>query len=400
MKNLPRGPNALSALVWRICLSVVISLSGSTWGADAFCSDPSLKLPVDAGSSFIRNINAGGSTPAIDLIHSAAGNFNPDQAEEVAADFGPKGVWLYDNGGWTQLSPLDPETLMAADVNGDGRDEILADLGSNGLWLWNAGAWNQLSAVDVENVAAGDVDGDGIKEIIGDFGPAGLWLEDGDAWTQLSGVNVDRVITIKEYQEDYIVGDFGSLGLWVYYGGSMGGYWQNQSIEDADGLVAVADSSVNQWVVGDFGSKGLWIPNYVGAHQLSGADADDVISIHSGIGADELLVDFGPLGLWYLIDLVNPSWIQYSGPDAEFMITAKHPLDWNPIGVVVDFGQQGLWLKIDPLTPWQQLSGLNPDGLLAAELDGDWGDEIIAAFGAYGLWLWNAGTWVQVALPD
>ena len=39
---------------------------------------------------------------------------------------------------------------MAGDVDGDGSDEVLADFGSLGLWLWNAGAWSQISALNPE----------------------------------------------------------------------------------------------------------------------------------------------------------------------------------------------------------------------------------------------------------
>jgi hypothetical protein len=35
---------------------------------------------------------------------------------------------------------------MAADLDGDNKDEILADFGALGLWLWNDGAWSQISA--------------------------------------------------------------------------------------------------------------------------------------------------------------------------------------------------------------------------------------------------------------
>ncbi len=34
---------------------------------------------------------------------------------------------------------------MAADLDDDDRDEILVDFGSLGLWMWEGGAWTQLS---------------------------------------------------------------------------------------------------------------------------------------------------------------------------------------------------------------------------------------------------------------
>jgi hypothetical protein len=37
---------------------------------------------------------------------------------------------------------------MAGDVDRDDQDEIFADFGSLGLWLWDGGAWSQVSAND------------------------------------------------------------------------------------------------------------------------------------------------------------------------------------------------------------------------------------------------------------
>jgi hypothetical protein len=35
---------------------------------------------------------------------------------------------------------------VAADLDGDASDEILADFGALGLWMWNYGVWSQMSA--------------------------------------------------------------------------------------------------------------------------------------------------------------------------------------------------------------------------------------------------------------
>ena len=62
----------------------------------------------------------------------AVGDFDHDAKDEVALDFGAAGIWLYDQGNWTQLAPENPESLMAGNI-GNGL-ELLADLGSQGLW--------------------------------------------------------------------------------------------------------------------------------------------------------------------------------------------------------------------------------------------------------------------------
>ena len=162
----------------------------------------------------------------------AVGDFDGDGSDEAAVDFGASGIWLYDGGSWTQLSPADAEALLAADIDGDLNDEILADLGSTGLWLWNAGAWNQLSGVNVEGMAAGDVDADGADEAAGDFGSVGLWLLNSGGWTQLSGVNVEFVgsAEMDGAAGEELLGDFGTTGLWIW----KGGVWTQLSGVNAD----------------------------------------------------------------------------------------------------------------------------------------------------------------------
>jgi hypothetical protein len=45
-----------------------------------------------------------------------------------------------------QFVGVNPEHLIAADLAGDNWCEILADFGALGLWLKNEGAWSQISA--------------------------------------------------------------------------------------------------------------------------------------------------------------------------------------------------------------------------------------------------------------
>ena len=43
----------------------------------------------------------------------AVGDFDSDQMDEVAVDFGTAGIWLYDQGSWSQIAPENPEGLPA-----------------------------------------------------------------------------------------------------------------------------------------------------------------------------------------------------------------------------------------------------------------------------------------------
>jgi hypothetical protein len=319
----------------------------------------------------------------------AVGDFDGDGAKEVAVDFGANGIYLYNNGSWSQISSANPAGLLAADVDGDNVDELIADLGASGLWLWNAGAWNQLSGVNVETMAAGDVDGDGADEIIGDFGSVGLWLYNGGAWSILSGVNVEYVTTanVDGTGGDEIIGDFGSVGLWMWNAGA----WTILSGVNAD-YVTSGKKTGGRYIIGDFDSTGLWMWDAGVWTILSSINADYVIAANTTGGPNDGIVgDFGTTGLW----LYNSgTWTILSGVNADFMIRAD--VDGNGTHeIVADFGTLGLWLWNSGA--WSQLSGVNPEYMLAGDFDGDNSDEIMADFGPTGLWLWNAGAWSKIS---
>ncbi len=66
--------------------------------------------------------------------------------------------------------------LLAADTDGDGTEEIVADLGADGLWVWDSYAWTLLSGNDPDTVMAANIDADPALEIVADFGASGVWL--------------------------------------------------------------------------------------------------------------------------------------------------------------------------------------------------------------------------------
>ena len=70
------------------------------------------------------------------------------------------------------------------------------------------------------------------------------------------------------------------------------------------------------------------------------------------------------------------------------------PLD-GAAEVLGDFATLGQWLADGG--SWTQLSGVNPENMLAVDLDGDNADEIAADYGGLGVWLWNAGSWSQIS---
>ncbi len=401
--------NGSGALVWNAflgttgddeCMAIAVESNGDAYAAGY--SDATWGSPIrpygDLRDAFVTKMT---EIPIWKPRH-AAGDFDGDGTEELAVDFGAAGIYLYDNGAWSQISSSNPESLLAADVDGDNVGELIADLGATGLWLWNAGAWNPLSGVNVEGLAAGDPDADGTDEIVGDFGSVGLWLYNGGAWTQLSGVNADYV-TVENVDGgggDEIFGDFGPTGLWVWNSGT----WGILSGLNPD-YVITGQQSGACFVLGDFGPTGLWMWSMPGlCTQLSGLDADDMTAANTdGDTEDEVVGDFGATGLWHceggLWTGSGFTWTILSGLNADFMIRTNVDSDAQD-ELAADFGAIGLWLW--NAGSWSQISGVNPEYLLSTDIDGDNADEIFADFGSLGLWLWNAGAWSQISAmnPD
>jgi hypothetical protein len=385
--------------------------------------DYAFGIAADAGgNAYVTGaVNSGSNFPAVagpDLSHNggtdafvakiyhyfapgpkttAIGDFDGDGTKELAVDLGTNGAWIYDGGAWTQLSAMNPEGMIPANVDADPADELLIEFGYAGLWLFNNGAMNLMSVENVETMAASDLDNDLVDEAAVDFGTTGFWLFDEGAWTQLSGANLDSMamVNLDGYGGDEIVADFGTIGLWEYVSGS----WTQLSGVNVENMAGPdIEGAGGHELVGDFGPVGLWLfmggdwtaLSTVNADYMMAADVD-----HSG--TDELIGDFSGIGLW-LYDH-DGTWTILSGLDAEWEVAADTEGDIAK-ELAVDFGPLGIWLW--DTGAWAQISGVDPENLTAGDLDGDNSEEIVADFGTLGLWLWNGGVWSQISAinPD
>lgn len=69
----------------------------------------------------------------------------------------------------------------------------------------------------------------------------------------------------------------------------------------------------------------------------------------------EAVVDFGPVGLW---EHDSGSWAQLSGVNADYLMSGDFDGD-SRAELMVDFGALGLW--VCDSGAWAQVSGVNPD---------------------------------------
>ena len=72
-------------------------------------------------------------------------------ADELAVDFGPGGIYDYDNGTWTWLTGSDPEDMVAVG------NALYADFGSSGIYKYYGGTWTWITSTDPEDMIAVDL---------------------------------------------------------------------------------------------------------------------------------------------------------------------------------------------------------------------------------------------------
>ncbi|MCP4669208.1 MAG: choice-of-anchor D domain-containing protein, partial [Deltaproteobacteria bacterium] len=213
---------------------------------------------------------------------------------DLAADFGAKGLWLYD-GDWAGLGG-NPEAMEACGGN------MYADFGANGLWQYD-GSWSGIGSDPGDMLCCGE-------DLYVDFGASGLWVYDG-SWSALAG---------------------DPNGMWcangVFYA-NLGGYlWQYDGSWDVIGGVAEAVEGCGSDLYVDISGGGLW--QYDGA--WSGIAGDPQAMECCG---GDLYVDYGANGLWRY----DGTWVGVAGDPEDMLCGDPQYGD----ALYVDFAGGGLW---------------------------------------------------------
>jgi FtsP/CotA-like multicopper oxidase with cupredoxin domain len=221
--------------------------------------DPAGELVAEFGAIGVWLLNGGawtqlsGVNPDSLLVADVTGT----AAGEIIGDFAATGLWMWSGGVWTQLSGLNVENIAAGGKPVGGY--LVGDFGTIGLWKWDA-TWTQLTGVNPDSVITADTNGNLTDEVVGDFGALGLWSYDLGAWTQLTGSDADSVIRcdINADGIDEIAGDFGALGIWLLSGGT----WNQIDTQNPELILASdVDGDGADEILADRGTNGLWMWN-------------------------------------------------------------------------------------------------------------------------------------------
>ena len=199
----------------------------------------------------------------------------PDNPEAIVAsgtnlygDFGSNGLWQFSGSGWSQLTPDNPATVVAAGAN------LYASFNGSGIWQWNGSGWSQLTPDNPAiMVAAG-------TNLYASFSGTGIWQWSDSGWTLLTPDGPEAMVA----SGTDLYGDFGSSGLWKWNG--IG--WNQLTPDNPEAMVASGTD-----LYGDFGGNGLWKWNGSGWSQLTPDNPEAMVS-----SGTNLYGDFGGNGLW------------------------------------------------------------------------------------------------------
>lgn len=358
------------------------------------------------------------------------GNFNDnDTADEVVCDFGTSGVWVLDGNLWYQISGANPQFIIGATLGDTGNDKIIGDFGTLGLWVWNhsgyPGAWTQISGLNAEWAFAADDDGDTRQEIFVDFGATGLWHwdNDGPLWTQYSGLNPVHGFRMDSFATGWEEGCilFPSAGVYRFY--SFGSGTSSFTYQQLTGTVNYEDDHASAKFTGgaaedmvmDFGTGlGIWLlpqDSVTDWHQITTDGAERLKAVRFGAGNPGVVIDSNSgAGLTYWSYSGYPGTRVTIHDTYSFQSGFFEPFDYtvdagtNDDELAVDFGASGLWKYEYNDGSWTQLSGSDPDFIVAGDYFGDGRKTTLIVAFSSGLWLYDAfyHNWSQKSgvVPD
>ncbi len=268
---------------------------------------------VSLGQARPEGVSNYPSNSSLGYKYSLMGNFdNSDPQDELLVDFGSIGVWYCNKGSWHQESGLNPDSMISVRTLGSDDEEAVFDFGTGGFWYWDGGNWTMLSGVDAQGMFAVDDDFDLNQEVQVDFGALGVWRYDWDdsSWTQLSGLDpyfgLRTDLGVAGHEEG--CWSFPGVGIWTISKSAAGDTWDYSQLTgtvNTDGDCAsghfTSPAGAEDLVV-DFGSLGLWLCQGTDMSwvQINAVSARQVKEVKFADGpADELLAEADGGGLYW-----------------------------------------------------------------------------------------------------
>jgi len=212
----------------------------------------------------------------------------------------------------------------------------------------------------------------------------------------LSGWQLQQIMRAESPKSELML-SFPGYGLYRY--DLRGGYEHLKPVNPSQMVTLDLNGSGTDALVAAFPDSSLYTYDSVNEWQLiNTVDPEKMIAADiDGDGKDELVAGFIGYGLYYYDDpgIWSAAPINTILPDA--MIRHSD-------GVVCDFGAaHGLW-SYNTSGGWLQVNTVDPDKMVAADIDGDGKDELVVSFVGYGLYTYKpeGKIWQQIntVIPD
>jgi hypothetical protein len=152
-------------------------------------------------------------------------------ATTLYASFTNAGIWQWGGSSWAQLTPDNPETIVAAGTNLYGKF-------GNGIWQWNGSSWTKLTPDRPASMVASG------SNLYGNFTGNGIWQWGGSSWSQLTPDNPESMVAA----DSNLYGKFGN-GIWQWTGSG----WTKLTPDRPADMVAAGSN-----LYGSFTGSGIW----------------------------------------------------------------------------------------------------------------------------------------------
>ncbi len=363
-----------------------------------------------------------------------AGDFDADTVDEVAFDFGASGTWIYDpnySPYWFRISFENPEAMIAGALGFSAGEQLIIDFGSQGTWKWsydyyNPGIWEKINTDDPAWMYCADVEGgDSTEEVVIGYpsgASPGIYVYEYDGvdfswhklWDNEAPPGFPAAFLVGGLNDE-LIHDFGANGVsyWTYFAGWPAASWTKINPNDMQDQSLALDLngyySSEEELLADFGPLGVWL--YVSVfnnwYRQNYGDLCEAwpVAFDQLDASYEVFCEF--CGAWSGLWMFNPGdyylqkWQRVCWNNPDFILGANistGPEGNNGEEAVGDFGALGIWIQLKYLGTWTRVNWNNPERMIKANIDGDGAMEIIFDFGDLGVWTWDfsTGIWDRI----
>ena len=272
--------------------------------------------------------------------------FTPNELMEPAIT-PPPGPYAYVTGGLLQ------------DVGWQLLANGVFDYGGSGTWTWNpTDGWSQPSGADPTNLEPFN------GNFVGIYNGTWLWNETTGGWSQLTSASP----TLMKACRDNLLWAAPASGTWRW---NLATGWQQLTTANPQSLECFGGDMV--WE----SPLGTWLYAFAGAgwSQITGADPVGVLPCGSR------LVWWRAGDTWYWDAATGWHYLTV-GPETTECYRGQ--LAWEGAA------GPGTWLYDFTTGTWQQITGANPEQMLA------WGPNFVWENAAFGTWIYDGAGWQQI----